>query len=275
MAFHREHTRLVVQPLGHVLADALHLAAAAAGAGAGRVLQLVVHVAARQVRRQRLALGRLLGLLVLRALRVGFGLLGLSGRLRDVGELSISAAFLRPANPTPQSGPGRMPKRRILQLFSARASTRISRCPRRSCAFRMDLPQSLRIQAHANRLANRRLHAALAPSIHAEFHAPRAGFFPSFAATLNHDLAVDLHYVGALHGDADLRAGRDAFVSANNIVALAERQRISDERLIEFATGSTLPAGVRTLRCEGVKCKVVLSKGAKRSAPPRWPAIGR
>lgn len=98
----------------------------------------------------------------------------------------------------------------------------------------MDLPQSLRIQAHANRLANRRLHAALAKLRRADFHAPRVGFFPSLAATLNHVLAVDLYYVGALHGDAGLAAHYGSFVPADDIAALAERQRHSDERLIAF-----------------------------------------
>ena len=98
----------------------------------------------------------------------------------------------------------------------------------------MDLPQSYRIQAHANRLANRRLHTALAILTHPEFHAPRVGFFPSLVATLNHILAVDLYYVGALHGDANLAAHYGSFVPAEDISALAERQRSSDERLIAF-----------------------------------------
>ena len=98
----------------------------------------------------------------------------------------------------------------------------------------MDLPQSLRIQAHANRLANRRLHAALASLTHAEYHAPRVSYFPSLAATLNHILAVDLYYVGALYGDANLAAHYGSFVQADDIAALAERQRNSDERLIAF-----------------------------------------
>ena len=98
----------------------------------------------------------------------------------------------------------------------------------------MDLPQSLRIQAHANRLANRRLHAALASMTHAEFHAARISFFPSFAATLNHILAVDQYYVGALHGDPDLALCYGAFVSAGDIESLTTRQQASDERLIAF-----------------------------------------
>jgi uncharacterized damage-inducible protein DinB len=98
----------------------------------------------------------------------------------------------------------------------------------------MNLCIALRIQARANRLANQRLHAAMAVLSRADFHAPRTGFFPSLATTLNHILAVDLYYIGALHGERDLPARYDAFVAADEIAALAERQLESDERLIAF-----------------------------------------
>lgn len=98
----------------------------------------------------------------------------------------------------------------------------------------MDLAAHLRIQAHANRLANHRLHAAMAPLDHAAFHAPRTGFFPSLAATLNHVLAVDLYYIGALHGDADTVAQYRAFAPADTLDALRARQAASDARLIAF-----------------------------------------
>ena len=96
------------------------------------------------------------------------------------------------------------------------------------------LTDTLRIQARANRLANRRLHAAMAPLPEADFHAARVSFFPSLAATLNHILAVDLYYIGALHGDASLPQRFDDFVAAVTLAELAERQRESDERLIAF-----------------------------------------
>ena len=99
----------------------------------------------------------------------------------------------------------------------------------------MELTHYLRIQAHANRLSNQRLHAAMAPLTHAEFHAPRTSFFPSLAQTLNHILEVDLYYVGALHGDPDLRATTvDGFVASDELAALAARQAASDSRLIAF-----------------------------------------
>jgi uncharacterized damage-inducible protein DinB len=98
----------------------------------------------------------------------------------------------------------------------------------------MRLADQLRIQAHANRLANHRLHAAMVPLTDADFHAPRTSFFPSLAQTLNHILAVDEYYVGALHGDAGLPQHYDAFVPSTTLADLARRQRACDERLLRF-----------------------------------------
>lgn len=110
----------------------------------------------------------------------------------------------------------------------------------------MDLASYLRIQAHANRLANARLHAAMARLADAEFIASRTGFFPSLAGTLNHILAVDLYYVGALHGDRDLRTAYHAFVPATSIGELVQRQAASDERLIAWC------ASLDAVGCERV-----------------------
>jgi uncharacterized damage-inducible protein DinB len=96
----------------------------------------------------------------------------------------------------------------------------------------LDLAQSLRIQAHANRLANHRLHAAMAPLSPAELHAPRVGFFPSLMATLNHILGVDLYYVSALAGDADPHAAWASFNPTAGLAELAAAQKTSDQRLI-------------------------------------------
>ncbi|HRI18378.1 MAG TPA: DinB family protein [Burkholderiaceae bacterium] len=98
----------------------------------------------------------------------------------------------------------------------------------------MRLVAYLRIQARANALANHRLHAAMAALADADFHAPRVSFFPSLAATLNHILAVDLYYVGALHGDTDLVQKYRAFIPAATLAELATRQRASDARLIAW-----------------------------------------
>jgi uncharacterized damage-inducible protein DinB len=98
----------------------------------------------------------------------------------------------------------------------------------------MDLASSLRIQAHANRLANRRLLGAIAELADAEFLAPRIGFFPSLALTLNHILAVDEYYIGALHGDSGLEAKYAAFKPARSVAEFVARQTASDQRLIDW-----------------------------------------
>jgi uncharacterized damage-inducible protein DinB len=98
----------------------------------------------------------------------------------------------------------------------------------------MELASYLRIQARANRLSNHRLHAAMAPLTQAEFHAPRVGFFPSLAQTLNHLLEVDLYYIGALHREKGHRAAVLAFVPIDTLAALSQQQAASDERLVAF-----------------------------------------
>ncbi len=97
-----------------------------------------------------------------------------------------------------------------------------------------DLAAYLRIQARANRLANHRLHAAMAGLTQQEFHAPRTSFFPSLAGTLNHILAVDLYYVAVLHRQANPAAVFDTFEAADSIAPLAQRQALSDTRLIDY-----------------------------------------
>lgn len=96
----------------------------------------------------------------------------------------------------------------------------------------MDLSDHLRIQARANRLANHRLHGAMAALSQTDFDAPRTSFFPTLAATLNHILEVDQYYIGALLGEAGLDTHYQRFVPDTTLAALAERQRASDERLI-------------------------------------------
>ena len=96
----------------------------------------------------------------------------------------------------------------------------------------MGLAAHLRTQARANRLANRRLHAAMAALSDADFHAPRTGFFPSLAATLNHILAVDGFYLAALRGEADMVRRWADFVPAPALPALAVRQAAMDTALI-------------------------------------------
>ncbi|WP_280152911.1 DinB family protein [Piscinibacter sp. XHJ-5] len=96
----------------------------------------------------------------------------------------------------------------------------------------MELLGFLCIQARANRLANHRLHAAMAPLSREEFHAPRTSFFPSLAATLNHILEVDLYYIAALHGEADMAQRWKDFVPSDTMAELAAAQARSDQRFI-------------------------------------------
>ena len=112
----------------------------------------------------------------------------------------------------------------------------------------------LRIQARANRLANLRLHTAMAALAPAELHAPRTSFFPTLLATLNHILAVDEYYVGVLHGETDGVARWAAFQPAAALPELAARQRLSDQRLIgwlDAAEDAALDSPVHMPRAHG------------------------
>jgi len=101
----------------------------------------------------------------------------------------------------------------------------------------MDLLQQLRIQARANRLANHRLHAAMAPLTREDFHAPRTSFFPSLGETLNHILAVDIYYIAALYREADMEAQWRALKSCDALDELAAAQARADQRFIALADG--------------------------------------
>ena len=96
----------------------------------------------------------------------------------------------------------------------------------------MNLLAFLHTQVHANRLANHRLHHAMRTLSREEYQALRTSFFPSLAKTLNHILAVDLYYLAALHGEADMeRQWRDA-PTCETVADLAFAQAAADERFI-------------------------------------------
>ena len=93
------------------------------------------------------------------------------------------------------------------------------------------------LMARANRLANHRLHAACLRLTHDEWRAPRTGFFPSIAATLDHVLIVDRYYLDALEEGglgASLFAARTPCATME---ATGREQRAVDERLIDFCAG--------------------------------------
>jgi uncharacterized damage-inducible protein DinB len=92
----------------------------------------------------------------------------------------------------------------------------------------------LRIQGHANHLANHRLHTSMRALSAADLQAPRTSFFPTLMGTLNHILEVDLYYIAVLHGQADADQIWRRFVPANTLVDLAAQQAASDQCLIHW-----------------------------------------
>src|ERR1700747_291466 len=98
----------------------------------------------------------------------------------------------------------------------------------------LGLARVLSIQAHANRLANRRLQAALAGLSTSDLHAKRTSFFPTLIGTLNHLLAVDRYYIAALHGEPDMEAQYRRFAPHDELASYASAQDASDQKLIAF-----------------------------------------
>jgi len=119
----------------------------------------------------------------------------------------------------------------------------------------LDLARALRIQAHANRLANKRLQGALANLSTSELHTPRTSFFPTIIGTLNHLLAVDLYYIAALHGEADMAARYDRYAPHDELAPYASAQDASDRRLIAFCD---------RLDAAGVNAEVAMDRGEGR-----------
>ena len=71
--------------------------------------------------------------------------------------------------------------------------------------------------------------AALSP---VDFAATRTSFFPSIRETLDHNLAVDRYYLGALHGEADMEAQWRASPQGVALAVLAPAQAEADMRFI-------------------------------------------
>ncbi len=98
----------------------------------------------------------------------------------------------------------------------------------------LSLARVLSVQAHANRLANRRLQAALANLSTSELHSRRTSFFPTVIGTLNHLLAVDRYYIAALHGEADMVEQYKRFAPHDELAPYAAAQDASDNKLVAF-----------------------------------------
>ena len=98
----------------------------------------------------------------------------------------------------------------------------------------LSLARVLAVQAHANRLANRRLQAALANLSTSELHAKRTSFFPTLIGTLNHLLAVDRYYIAALHGEPDMATQYRRFAMHDELESYAAAQDACDVKLVAF-----------------------------------------
>lgn len=116
--------------------------------------------------------------------------------------------------------------------------------------------QTFRAMAYNNAWANHRLLSACAQLTPDDFAATRTSFFPSLAATLNHNLTIDWFYVDALEGgDLGPRAWDNA-IPCPLVGDLQREQAAVDRRLIavcEALTDESLNSHVRVNRIRRVQ----------------------
>jgi uncharacterized damage-inducible protein DinB len=84
-----------------------------------------------------------------------------------------------------------------------------------------------------NRWANRRLYGAVAQLDEAEFHAPRSGFFPSIARTLNHLVVTDRIWRDRLNGNFIPHRQLNE-IPYDTLAALTPAREAEDQHLIAF-----------------------------------------
>jgi len=84
-----------------------------------------------------------------------------------------------------------------------------------------------------NRWANRQLYGAVAQLDEAEFLAPRTGFFPSLAKTLNHLVVTDRVWLGRLTGNISAHRNLDD-MPYDNLPELTAAREAEDQRMIAF-----------------------------------------
>jgi len=96
------------------------------------------------------------------------------------------------------------------------------------------LAQRYRRMARNNRWSNYRLLGACAHLSEQDFAAPRSGYFPSIAATLNHILEVDFLYLGPLLQSEPDRAPPRPVGPFQTLAPLAHAQLQVDLELIGF-----------------------------------------
>ena len=87
--------------------------------------------------------------------------------------------------------------------------------------------------ARYNRWANRRIYGAVAQLEPEEFHAPRAGFFPSLAKTLNHGVVTDRIWMGRFVGNLSDHKRLDE-TPYDDFAALTAAREAEDQRIIAF-----------------------------------------
>jgi len=87
--------------------------------------------------------------------------------------------------------------------------------------------------ARYNRWANRRIYGAVAQLDVEEFHAPRAGFFPSIPKTLNHMVVTDRIWMGRFVGTLSDHKSLDE-APYDDFAALTAAREAEDQRIIAF-----------------------------------------
>lgn len=103
----------------------------------------------------------------------------------------------------------------------------------------MALARHFQAMARNNAWSNHRLLLACRALGPGEFGAPRTGFFPSLAATLNHILIVDWLYLDALEQGGLGRRVLDPRIPHPDFAGYEAAQRATDRRLIAFCDGLT------------------------------------
>src|SRR5216684_1613135 len=101
----------------------------------------------------------------------------------------------------------------------------------------MDAVLPYRAMAYNNGWANHRLLTACMRLSLADFVAPRAGFFPSLRATLNHILIIDWFYVDAMEGGTLGPAAWADQEPCETAIMLRNAQSETDRRLIAVVEG--------------------------------------
>jgi uncharacterized damage-inducible protein DinB len=117
--------------------------------------------------------------------------------------------------------------------------------------------------ARYNQWANRRLYGACAGLPEAEYMKPRAAFFGSLHATLNHILVGDRVWMGRLTGhDPGIKALDQMLYG--DLAGLRVAREAEDAQIIAFVDGLDEPTFNTTLRYK------TLTGGEPQATPVRW-----